>query len=494
MSASAVETRVAAANAVTLGASLAATGTIALAVRLMVPRLLGPSAFGELRLVESMAEIVFILLTFGIDIRLRSEAATNPGRVKSYLGGLVALRIGVGVAVIAVAAISLGLFGTTAATVRLFVVAAMAQVLLVLNNSYGALEHAAGDVGWLARTSLVFKVGWAVALVTVLLSAPTGLAIVAVAVVAEAARFGWLTRRGVRHHELRLRPRFGPAAVAVAASLPFFVNAVAHTIYGRIGVGWLAVVAGRAEVGLYAAAANLAAIALLGIPLLSWVLVPSAARAAAESTEALRSIVSGTLRASLLIAVPVSAVLWLTSEALLTVLFGPAYAPAAAAMRVIAPTVALTYASTVCGLALLQRGRVWLVAGISLAGVLLMAALNALLITSGVGAPGTGAGALAAAWALLFTEVAVTLVLAWASRELWSEVALVRTATALGVGAASMAVVAWVWPGTIGGAVTALGVLVTAVIALGGLDGADVEFARTVIASGRPTTAPRPAL
>jgi O-antigen/teichoic acid export membrane protein len=203
-----VETRVAAANALTLGASLAATGTIALAVRLLVPRLLGPDAFGELRLAESLAEIVFILLTFGIDIRLRSEAATDPQRVTRYLGGLVALRVATGATVIVLAAVSLLLSGTTPAIVRIFVVAAIAQTLLVLNNSYGALEHAAGDVGWLARTSLAFKIAWAVGLVAVLLNAPNALAIVTVAMVAELARFGWLTRRGIRHHALRLRPRF----------------------------------------------------------------------------------------------------------------------------------------------------------------------------------------------------------------------------------------------------------------------------------------------
>lgn len=486
------ETRVAAANALTLGASLAATGTIALAVRLLIPRLLGPDAFGDLRLAESLAEIVFILLTFGVDIRLRSEAAIDPARVKDYLGGLVVLRVGVGLAVVALAAVSLSLWGTAPATVRLFVVAAAAQTLLVLNNSYGALEHAAGDVAWLARTSLAFKILWAVALIAVLLSAPNGLAIVAVAVVAEAARFAWLTRRGLRHHALRLRPRLGLAAVAVGASLPFFVNSVAHTLYGRIGIGWLAGAAGSAEVGLYAAAANLTAIALLGIPLLSWVLVPSAARAAARSPEELHAVVAGTLRAALLGAVPVSAVIWLAGDVLLTILFGPAYAPAAAALRVIAPTVALTYASTVCALALLQQGRAWLVAGISLAGVMLMVALNAVLVPGGGELRGQGAGALGAAWALLLTEVAVTVVLAWCSRRLWSQAELVRTVAALGAGAAAMAAVATAWPAPAPvGALAAVGALLITVIALGGFGGSDIEFARSVVSAARP--APRPA-
>ena len=67
----------AARNALTLGSALALTSAMALAIRLLIPRFLGPAAFGELRLAESFAEMLFVILTFGVDMQLRREAAVD---------------------------------------------------------------------------------------------------------------------------------------------------------------------------------------------------------------------------------------------------------------------------------------------------------------------------------------------------------------------------------------------------------------------------------
>ena len=61
------EALVAARNALTLGTTLAVTGSLAILIRLLIPRFLGPAAFGEYRLAESAAELLFVVLTFGVD-------------------------------------------------------------------------------------------------------------------------------------------------------------------------------------------------------------------------------------------------------------------------------------------------------------------------------------------------------------------------------------------------------------------------------------------
>jgi len=484
------ESVVAARNALALGSALAATGTIALLIRLLIPRFLGPGAFGELRLAESFAEMLFIVLTFGVDLQLRREAALDSSKVTGYLGGLTVLRVAIGAVAIGASVFVLPALGVSRPVLLIFVVVALAQVLLVLNNSYAALEHAAGDVKWLARTNFAVKLLWAGLLIAVLIGSPSGLAIAAVALAVEAFRFVWLTVRGVHRHQLRLRPEVGLATAAIVSSLPFFVNALAHNLYARIGIGWLAAGAGETEVGLYAAAANLAAIALLGVPLLSWVLVPSASRAAARSDREFSQLVSGTLRASLLGAVPVSVTLWLGADLLLGGLFGNEYRAAAPVLRILAPTVALTYVATVCAIALIQQGRTWTVALVSITGVGAMVALNATLIPWGLRALAPAGAAQGAAWSMLATETFVTITMAALSRTVWFDVRLARTIGAIAGGIAAVVIIAGSWPaGSMAMAAVAIAAFAVFVITLGGFDRKDLAFARGLIGRTRPASA-----
>lgn len=481
------EGHVAARNALALGTSLAMTTGIALMIRLLVPRFLGPAGFGEFRLAESLAEMLFVILTLGVDMHLRREAAIDSTRARRYLSGLTVLRVGLGGLGIAATVLVLRATGASASLIILFVLIAISQTLLVLNNSYAALEHAAGDVTWLARTNLGMKALWAGAMLAALFGSTTGLAVAGAGLAIEAVRFAWLTARARARHGLLARPELRLAGGAIAASLPFFLNSVAHNFYARIGTAWLGAVSGEVEVGLYGAASNIATIALLGMPLLSWVLVPSIARAAASSRDQMDRLVAGALRISLFMAVPVALVCYAFASPILGLLFGPEYLPAAPILRILAPTFGLAYVSTVCAITLLQDGRAWTVAGISLAGVAVTVVLDATLIPWGARTLGPAGGGQGAAGATLVTEVLVTIVLGGLSHRSWREPALIRTAAALAGGVAAIALAAPMLPlSGVAPAIAAIVVFAAAVGAIGGVNRADIGFARQVLGRSRP--------
>jgi O-antigen/teichoic acid export membrane protein len=480
------EALVAAKNAVTLGSSLLLTAGMSLVIRLLIPRFLGPSAFGELRLAESFAEMLFVVLTFGVDMQLRREAALDATRARRYLSGLAVLRAAIGAAAIGVMVIVLRAIGSSDHAVRLFVLVAIAQTLLVLNNSYAALEHASGHVTWLARANFAAKLTWVAAMIAVLTQAASAEAIVLGTLAIEALRFAWFTGRAVRHHGLSTRPDLGLAVGAVTSSLPFFVNDVAHNLYGRIGTGWLSAVCGQVEVGLYGAAAGLASIALFGMPLLSWVLVPSTARAASNSDEERDHLVTGALRLALLVGVPFAVAFHLAAPLCLQLLVGPDYLAAAPVLRIMAPTVGLAYLSTVCAIGLIQRGRTWTVATISLAGVALTALFNALLIPWGARTLGAAGGAQGAAWATLATEILVTLALGVLNRASWLDGRLLRTAVALVGGLAAVVTAIHMVPAEgVAPFAAGLAAFATAVIAIGGVDRDDLAFCRNLFSRTR---------
>lgn len=430
------EAMTAARHAVTLGSSLFTGFVIAILVRLLVPRVLGPDHFGELRIAESMAEMVFVILTLGVDMLIRREVAVEPGRAHGYVWSLLVVRVLLAVAVVAVVFGVLGRTGTPAGVLTLFLTIAIAQVLLVLNNSYAAFEHAGDDVRWIAGIGLAAKALWAALVLAVLWIAPSAQGVAFALLVTEAVRFTWLTVRGVNRYGAPRRVDLRLASGAIVASLPFFANFVAHNLYGRIGTWWLGASCSDLEVGWYGAAGNVAAIALLGMPLLLWVLVPSASRAGRQSDEALEGLVSGSLRVTMLVSTPVVLGLALAAPFWTDLMFGAAFRPAAPALAVLAPTFTLAYVSTVCAIDLIQRNRIRHVALVSIAGVLASVALNGLFIPWGSRALGTGGGSVGAAAAMLATEIlATTAMVAIAWRPRWT-VTLGRTVGGLLLGAA----------------------------------------------------------
>src|SRR6185503_11222380 len=122
----------------------------------------------------------------------------------------------------------------------------------------------------------------------------------------------------------------------VVASLPFYVSGLATTIYDKIGVSFLAFMGSDREVGWYGAAAGLAGLTLLLAPLISWVLTPLFARAAAASEAELCLMVRRSLDFILTVAIPVSLMMIVGADVWIKLLFGAKFAPAASALRVLA--------------------------------------------------------------------------------------------------------------------------------------------------------------
>jgi len=459
----------AARSAMTLGSALVVTSGVALVVRLLLPRLLGPSAFGELRLAESFAEMVFVILTLGVDQQLRREAALDAARARRYLTGLTIWRAGLAVLAIGIFAGVLSATGASAHIVQIFLVLALGQTLLVVNNSFAAYEQAAGDVSWLARTNFGIKLVWAGAIVAALTGLGSAMAVAVAGASIEAVRCAWLLRRGVRVHGLTLQPDVRLAGAAIMASLPYFVHLFSHSLYARLGIGWLGAVSGETQVGLFGAAATFAGVALLGMPLLSWVLVPSAARAAASSSAQFDDLVAGALRTALLGAVPLAFVFHLAAPELLTLAFGEAYRPAATTLRLLAPTFALAYVATVCAIVLLQRDQVRQVATISIGGLVVTAGLDAYLVPA--------YGAEGAALATLITEIIVTTLLVRAARLAWHRSHLGRSTVALAGASAAGAVMFALVPHP----APAVGVFLLVFVALGGVTTRDLGTVRSLL-------------
>src|SRR6185369_3720435 len=87
---------------------------------------------------------------------------------------------------------------------------------------------------------------------------------------------------------LKLRFDVRALQAVLVASFPFYVNGTVLALCSKLDITLLEFLTGDAkQVGWYSASANVASLAMLMSPLLSWVVMPLMSRAAARSDEEL---------------------------------------------------------------------------------------------------------------------------------------------------------------------------------------------------------------
>lgn len=394
-------------SAVTLGFSLSGTLLIGFAVLLIVPRWLGPDRWGAVRGAEATMSLLLSLVAFGFDTYIRKEVAVRPDHAREFLPSVIAFRlITSAVAVGAALAILAGL-GKPRLELALALLFGISRFLIQTGELFAACLHAVGAVSGIRRVTLPTKVLWAV-LVLGGLSAGIGpVAVPAGWVVAEGIKtvaLGVLARRSLR---LRVRPTEGAFAPVLRASVPYSAGIIVAGGAMFLDVTIMRFLVGKTEVGYYGASQNLASLAFAVGPLIPWVLMPLASRAATRSTRELYALARRAFEFAIIFGIPSAVLLALNADVVVS-LQGDQFRPSVASLRLLALVLALTYFITMASVFLQSLGRAWVGVRVAVVGVVLNAALNLAFQRSGVGWFGPGGAGVVAGFAAAANEVFVT--------------------------------------------------------------------------------------
>ena len=407
-------------NAIKLSLSLVATILVAVVVRIYVPRYFSPDMFGRYSFAEAFAATFFSFSTFGIDTYIRKEVATRLDHANDFYAGFFVLRLLVAVLICVAMAITLPRLSPAGArdpmVWQLVFLFALGQIAFVDNTTLSAFLQASGSVNELAWANVLSKLGWCAAIFA---SLAMGGSIVWVAVwfsAAELAKTVFLMATAHRRLHLRWKINRRATALVLRASLPFFLNNIALSIYAKVNIILLEHYSSPTEVGWYSAAMTIAGFSLLFLPVLQAVIMPLAARTARQSTEAMNEVMRGGSRLVVVLGTLISLCLWLHADFVAVRCFGAAYAPAAGALRMIAPMFPLTYMATVGSMHLIQLGRTWVLMRVSIAAVLLNPLANVPLILWGLGRGPGQAGAASAVATVLTELVTLTVTMALLGR------------------------------------------------------------------------------
>jgi O-antigen/teichoic acid export membrane protein len=398
-------------SALTLGTSLLLTWSVALVVRIILPRYLGPSLFGTFNFADSFCATFFILLGLGVDTYIQKEIPNRPLHASDFFGGFILLRLGLSALLFVAMALVLALTHRPPEVQRVVFIFGVAQMLVALNGNLAALLHASRNVSELAVINVGAKILWSVGMGASLAIHPGLDGLAAAFLISEVVRAAALMRLTRRY--LGIRMEWRPAAVkaVIVVSFPFYLSQVANNVYARIGISLLSLLANDTEVGWYSAAFNLAGLALLVSPLVASVLLPLLSRAACRSEAQMFAIMSRSIRGILMLVLPVSLMLGLGADVWVKILFGASFAPATHSLRVLAPMFVLTYVAMVVGSCLVLLGRAWAVTAVSFGALALNLVLNLVLVPRALRAFGPGGAGTAAATSVIVTELAVMLTL-----------------------------------------------------------------------------------
>lgn len=398
-------------NALKLGGSLLGTWGIAMAMRFLLPRYLGPERFGALSFADAFTATFFVALGLGVDLYVRKQVSVRPDHASDFFGGTFVLRVGLSAAIMAVMAIAMHAMNRPPEIRRVVYIFAIAQFFVAANATLSALLHAKGRVGGMSVLAVATKIVWAAG---VLLAIAIGAGLWGFAVaylISEAIESFVLFALASRHLGLVFRIDVAATKAMVLFSLPYYLNTFATTAYGKLDVTVLAIVGTSREVGWYAAASAIAGLALLATPLIGWVLMPTLARAAARSHDELFARIRRSTELILAVAIPAALFLSLGAELGVRTLFGDAFAPAALALRILAPTFVVTYVAIIYAITLLMLERAWTLTAISIGGLAVNLLLNVALIRRSMALFGEGGGGAGCALAMLGTELFVTSVM-----------------------------------------------------------------------------------
>ncbi len=395
-------------NALKLGSSLLFTWGIALGMRLLLPRYLGPIRFGTLNFADGFTTAFFTLLGLGADAYIRKEVAVRPSHASDFFGGTFVIRGAMTAGIFGAMGLVMGLAGRSPEVQQVVFLYGAAQFFVTANATLSAMLHAKGSVGAMSVLAVATKIVWAIGVLAGMATNAGLWAYAAAYLASEAIESVVLFRLSQKHLALRFRID-GPATKAMLiACFPYYLNTFATTAYGKLDVSLLEFMGSTQEVGWYGSSVAVAGLTLLITPLIGWVLMPMFARAVARSKDEFHEQIRRSMELILTVAIPASLMINLGADFWIHLIFGDAFMPAVPALRILATMFVLTYVAIVYAIVLIMLERAWTLTKISLLGLVVNVILNVAFIKPALLLWGDGGGGAGCAFAMLGTEIFVT--------------------------------------------------------------------------------------
>jgi O-antigen/teichoic acid export membrane protein len=367
----------------------------ALAAGLITVRSLSAAGFGSFSYALAFAGILAVTVDFGLSLLLMRDVSARPEEAARLLGSTLAAVAAIGaVGVVGATALALsGAMRSTASAAALLIAFAAVGVDAVGMTFEGTLTgQGRATLLPLVRSVRGITLIAGVALVAVWRRTPETflLASLVASVAGTCTAAGATAWRATRPSFSHARSDFRQV---LRRALPFALLAASYLLYSRIDIVMLGLIDGRSTAGQYGVAVRLLE-AVLVVPVYfgSAFLVTISQGGAQRDSAATSQRLARSLRAALLIGVPLSFALALAGPTVVRVLAGHGYGYAGELIARLSPVIALVSCYGVLSNLQMARDRLAVLVTIVAAGAGVKIACNAALIPA-FGARGAAATA-----------------------------------------------------------------------------------------------------
>lgn len=344
-------------NSVWLLGGQTAAQVLSLAFTVLVARQLGTEQFGQYVFAAAVASFLMIAAAFGLDLLVIRELTARPARTPETFSEAMLTRFLLWLAGSLLLGIILLISGVDRVAFQVTFLLGMAGLVTLFGNCSSAVM-ASRELFWprvvAEATGNLLRVGSAYAAVKM------GYGVLGVGgAVLLSSLLGSGMATVYTMWRFRLRPVWVPGRIIIdmiRRAAPYGIAALVFSLYFRMHVVMLSVIAGEKEAGLYGAAFK---------AIDAWILIPGSLAAAAypllaRSAESQRSLYETTssllARALLAIGLPITALIVANPRDWLLLVYGAEYADAAGTLGVLAlflPLIAINY---VLGISLYAAG------------------------------------------------------------------------------------------------------------------------------------------
>lgn len=344
-------------NVLWLAVTMAGTMAASFLYGLLVARYLGPAEFGRFALVVGVGGWLVTLAQGGGSNALLLLSAQEQGRPGALLWPGLVMQLGLGLASLLVGLVAVLFLSRDSALLWPSLLFGVANIFNLAISVPVAIFGGQNRMQW--RLVLMAAVVGVAALMLLVIRLDLGLAAAvgantvaqALVLVGVAPFVFRVLGRGTRRWDKALVGRLWRASIAL------WVVTLFQAFHWRTDLLMVQTLAGSYQVGLYAAANKLIDNLRLIPLLLVLAVMPDLAREGAAATERFRSLVTGALRAMLLVVFPLCAALLLSSSLIIRLVYSPEYAPSAAILRISALALLSVFPQWVCYSALVSLGK-----------------------------------------------------------------------------------------------------------------------------------------
>lgn len=395
-----------------MGFASLVTSLLGLGIKLVLPRILGPTPMGQLYFAESMAAIFFGFMPLGIASYISREVPNNPDQSRWILGTVVPFQLALAVLLSFALILFLIYSGADAVTIQCAIAFSIFSGATVLQRSIiGRLYLCIGKPKVTAKNEILTRLILVAFITLALIISPSAMTIAWCYAAAHILGISLLTLKARQDQFLQRPKSYAGIREIVWSSLPFFAVAALIEIYGNIDIAMLKYFSTTQEVAFYGAANKLKSAALMFLPIFQAAIQPALARTWHQNREGFTLLVSNAIRILVSISLPIVILMSVVPDFLATSLFGEQFAKSTLPIACVAPILILSSLNVLMGscLNIISNGVSFLT--LTALSVLLNAALNSIAISYAIDRFGEGSGAAAAAIATVISETFVLLVI-----------------------------------------------------------------------------------